>query len=145
MIDKNRFQSPPMHYRPLQIVHDMGLHADLGLEECQRRIRERLQRLKQLGFGGIVANVSQRDYLTNEDNFQIFGEVLKEAQKAKFCVWFYDEKGYPVGSAGGLTLTGHPEYEATGLVGIFEAAMILSRQVKGLNEGGIKHELDRPC
>jgi len=120
MIDKETFESPPMQYRPLQIVHDMGLHADLGLEECQRRIRERLGRLKQLGFGGIVANVSHRDYLTSEANFQIFGEVLNEAEREGFCVWLYDEKGYPSGSAGGLTLKGHPEYEATGLVGIFE-------------------------
>jgi hypothetical protein len=120
MIDKNMFKSPPMQYRPLQIVHDMGLHADLGLEECQRRIRERLQRLKGLGFGGIVANVSHRDYLTSEENFQIFGEVLNEAQREGFSVWMYDEKGYPSGSAGGLTLKGYPEYEAVGLVGIFE-------------------------
>ena len=120
MIDKETFASPPMQYRPLQIVHDMGLRADLGLEECQRRIRERLGRLKQLGFGGIVANVSHQDYLTDETNFQIFGEVLNEAERAEFGVWLYDEKGYPSGSAGGLTLNGHPEYEATGLVGIFE-------------------------
>jgi len=98
MIDKETFESPPMQYRPLQIVHDMGLHADLGLEECQRRIRERLQRLKQLGFGGVVANVSHQDYLTDETNFQIFGEVLNEAEREGFCVWLYDEKGYPSGS-----------------------------------------------
>lgn len=120
MIDKDTFKSPPMQYRPLQIVHDMGLHADLGLEECQRRIQERVQQLKKLGFGGIVANVSHRDYLTSEANFQIFGEVLNEALREGFVVWLYDEKGYPSGSAGGLTLRGHPEYEATGLVGIFE-------------------------
>ncbi|MBM3240956.1 hypothetical protein FJZ31_32135 [Candidatus Poribacteria bacterium] len=122
MIDKNMFKSPPMQYRPLQIVHDMGLHADLGLEECQRRIQTRLQRLKRLGFGGVVANVSHQDYLTNEANFQLFGKVLNEAQQEGFSVWMYDEKGYPSGSAGGLTLKGHPEYEAVGLVGIFEEA-----------------------
>ena len=119
MVDSNTFKSPPMSYRPLQIVHDMGLHADLGMEECKRRIRERLLRLKQLGFGGVVANVSHHDYLENETNWAIFGELLNTAQEEGFTVWLYDEKGYPSGSAGGLTLRGHPEFEAMGLVGLF--------------------------
>ena len=147
MIDKNKFKAPPMQYRPLQIVHDMGLHADLGQKECQRRIRERLQRLKQLGFGGIVANVSHRDYLTSEANFQIFGEVLNEAQQEGFAVWLYDEKGYPSGSAGGLTLRGHPEYEATGLVGIFKFVSHAKKELRGklrvVNGGHIEIHLPR--
>jgi len=120
MLNKNTFQSPPMQYRPLQIVHDMGLYAELGIDECRRRIRERFGRLKKLGFGGVVANVSHRDYLEREENWEIFGVLLDEAQGEGFLVWLYDEKGYPSGSAGGLTLREHPEYESTGLVALFE-------------------------
>jgi len=32
------------------------------------------------------------------------------------ALWLYDEKGYPSGAAGGLTLQGHPEWEARGLL-----------------------------
>ncbi len=122
-----------MQYRPLQIVHDMGLHAELGKDECRRRIRERLGTLKKLGFGGIVANVSHRDYLESDENWEIFGVLLDEAQEEGFTVWLYDEKGYPSGSAGGLTLKGHPEYEASGLVALFEE----------INEGNVEIKLPR--
>jgi len=145
MLQRKEFENPPMKYRPLQIVHDIlrlesgieqvcpGVRPALGITgtrattriqptiggvEFRRYIIPRLKRLKELGFGGVVANVPWEDYLESEDNWKIFEHLLIEARRKGLTVWFYDEKGYPSGSAGGLVLRGYPEFEATGLVSI---------------------------
>jgi hypothetical protein len=41
---------------------------------------------------------------------------VKAAKQAGFALWLYDERGYPSGNAGGITLRGHPEWEARGLL-----------------------------
>jgi alpha-L-rhamnosidase len=41
---------------------------------------------------------------------------VKAAKQAGDALWLYDERGYPSGNAGGITLRGHPEWEARGLL-----------------------------
>jgi hypothetical protein len=74
-----------------------------------------LSRLRDLGVGGVVTNVSFRDYLREPRQWDILRHGLARARELGLLVWLYDEEGYPSGAAGGLVLEGHPELEALGL------------------------------
>lgn len=94
-----------MKYRPYQIVHEWG--DDIGAQLAQ---------LQAYGVGGIVTNTAWNDgYLTDPAAFGNLAATLASAKELGFGLWLYDESGYPSGSAGGLTLDGHPELEATGI------------------------------
>ncbi|MCS7265632.1 MAG: glycosyl hydrolase [Armatimonadetes bacterium] len=105
------FRSPPSEFRPLQIIHGFdNLGSDITT------IRKRLEELKALGVGGLVVNVSFRDYMRSEEQWRIFLNGLKIAEDLGFALWLYDEEGYPSGAAGGLVLEHNSEFEAIGLV-----------------------------
>jgi hypothetical protein len=91
--------------RPLQIVHG----------SCVEEPREKLAKLKDMGLGGVVANVPSEGYLESEEHWRGFGEMLAVCKQLGLRVWIYDEEGYPSGSAGGLVLRDHPDYEALAL------------------------------
>jgi hypothetical protein len=103
-----RFADPPARARILKIVHGLP-----DAPEAQDRL---LRTLAAQGFGGIVCNVSFTDYLESEAKWKAFLRGVEEAKKAGMVMWLYDERGYPSGTAGGLTLRGHPEWEARGLL-----------------------------
>ncbi len=97
------FKNPPNEYRMLQIIHH---YYDENLAE----------NYKKLGFGGVVANVSFNNYLEDESAWNSFVKCLNDFRSKGLLFWIYDEKGYPSGKAGGLTLRDHPEYEALGVL-----------------------------
>jgi len=103
-----RFADPPARARILKIVH--------GLPDAPEAQDTLLRKLLAQGFGGIVSNVSSTDYLESEAKWKAFQRGVEEAKKAGMAMWLYDERGYPSGTAGGLTLRGHPEWEARGLL-----------------------------
>jgi len=102
------FADPPARFRILKIVHNV---PDAPQEQDAL-----LARLRAQGFGGMVTNVPFADYLQSEPRWQAFVRVVQEAKKAGMALWLYDERGYPSGTAGGLTLSDHPEWEARGLI-----------------------------
>ncbi|MCX6907547.1 MAG: glycosyl hydrolase [Verrucomicrobia bacterium] len=103
-----RFANPPAASRIIRIIH--GLPTKPAEQDAQ------LQTLIRQGFGGFVSNVSFHDYLENEENWRAFVRGVTEAKRAGMSLWLYDERGYPSGLAGGITMRGHPEYEARGLL-----------------------------
>ncbi|MGC8669331.1 MAG: glycosyl hydrolase [Chthonomonadales bacterium] len=105
---KERFANPPADARILKIIHSWPDGA--ANQEAL------IQSLIAQGFGGVVCNVSFTDYLVSEAKWQEFVHAVKAAKAAGMALWLYDEKGYPSGVAGGLTLQGHPELEAQGLL-----------------------------
>lgn len=104
------FAQPPTLYRPLQIIHNFDA---LGNDERSRL--KVLEHLRNLGIGGLVVNVSFRNYMRSEEQWEIFLSGVEAAKKMGFLLWLYDEEGYPSGAAGGLVLEGHEYLEATGL------------------------------
>ena len=102
------FTDPPAESRIIKIIHSW---PD-GPEQQTQLIR----RLKAQGFGGVVCNDSFTEYLENEPRWQALVRAVKAAKQAGMSLWLYDEKGYPSGTAGGLVLRGHPEWEAHGLL-----------------------------
>ena len=103
-----RFTHPPADARILKIVH--GLPDAPGAQDAL------FQSLKEQGFGGIVTNVAFEQYMKSEDKWAAFLRGVNESAKLGMAMWLYDECGYPSGAAGGITMEGHPEYEAEGLL-----------------------------
>ena len=103
-----RFADPPARARILKIVH--------GLPDAPEAQDKLLRTLLAQGFGGMVCNVSFTDYLESEAKWKAFTRGVEQAKQAGMALWLYDERGYPSGAAGGLTLRGHPEWEARGLL-----------------------------
>ncbi|MCE5259794.1 MAG: hypothetical protein LLG44_12185 [Chloroflexi bacterium] len=104
---RSEFADPSNERRVLQIVH--------GLPETAEERQSLLESLASLGFGGVVTNVSFKDYLRNEKYWADFTDGLTRAQALEMVLWLYDEEGYPSGLAGGLTLAGNPEYQSEGV------------------------------
>jgi hypothetical protein len=105
---EERFAQPPGDARILKIIHNWP-------DEPEAR-DQLISRLRIQGFGGVVCNVSFDQYLQSNAKWLAFARAVNEAKKAGFALWPYDERGYPSGNAGGLTLRDHPEWEARGLL-----------------------------
>lgn len=102
-IDIQGFQNPALRYRPLRIIHEQ---LDTTL----------IRNLKELGYGGVVTNVSYQDYLSSTQNWEKFrSDIAYAIDKLGLRVWIYDEKGYPSGAAGGIVLKDNPSAQALGL------------------------------
>lgn len=104
-------------YRPLRIVHgDFGYQTGDPYEKKAEAIRARLQDLKQKGYGGVVTNVSFKNYLEDADEWRLMQEKVQACRELDLRMWLYDEEGYPSGAAGTHTLAANPEYEARAAV-----------------------------
>lgn len=101
-------------YKALRIDH----HLCSNLAHAKKRIDD----LKNKGYGGIVTNVAFDDYLESQEKLDILRQALLYAKEEGMRIWLYDEKGYPSGSAGGLTLRANPAYEAKALTAIIKKA-----------------------
>lgn len=103
-----RFADPPAGSRILRIIHpwpdDPAAQDNL------------IRSLIGDGFGGVVCNVSFKKYLEDEDAWRALQRALTAAKQAGMAMWLYDERGYPSGRAGDITLRDHPELEARGLL-----------------------------
>ncbi|MHB1454675.1 MAG: glycosyl hydrolase [Saccharofermentanales bacterium] len=98
------FKTPDTRYRPLPIIHATVDKASVF-------------RLKELGYGGLVTNVSFSMYLENEEMWDDFESLTKYTiEDMGLRLWIYDERGYPSGSAGGLVLKDNPEWQSRGIV-----------------------------
>ena len=105
---EDRFTLTPADARILKIIHNWP---------DQPETRDQyIRRLHAQGFGGVVCNVSFDQYLESDTKWLAFVRAVNEAKKAGFALWLYDERGYPSGNAGGITLRDHPEWEARGLL-----------------------------
>ena len=103
-----RFANPPAECRILKLVHQ--LPDDPAAQDAL------INTLIEQGFGGMATNVSFQGYVEDETKWKSFLSAVGKAKQAGMSLWLYDEKGYPSGTAGGITLRDHPEWEARGLL-----------------------------
>jgi hypothetical protein len=103
-----RFAEPPPSARILRIIH-----SQFDQPAAQDK---QLLTLAAQGFGGFAGNVSFDGYVDSEAKWPAFLRGVKMAKAAGMSLWLYDECGYPSGSARDLTLRGHPEWAARGLL-----------------------------
>ena len=71
-----QFRNPSDRYRTLQIIHNFD---SFGTDEAS--LRQRLEWLKSTGIGGLVCNVSFKDYMRSEEQWRIFLTGLKVAEE----------------------------------------------------------------
>jgi hypothetical protein len=117
---KAAWESPSASDRPLQIVHEIDLAGRLpeGMNQLLPSgtpdgiARKSLEYYQQRGLGGLVCNVSFRDYLQSEENWTKLVRSVAACRDLGFNVWIYDELGYPSGGAGGLVVARNREFEA---------------------------------
>ena len=98
--------------KPLKICHGFPYKPEMTIPQKLAVVCHKLNEYKTKGFGGIVTNVSFNNYLIDSEEWQIFRCVLQTCREMGLRVWIYDEKGYPSGTAGGITLDGHLEWQA---------------------------------
>jgi hypothetical protein len=114
--DAEMFTNPPAEFRPMQIGHEFARggrnREELSAEE---RIDRYLEFMQRLGIGGIVANVGYEDYLQSPEQWEIWRYGAAKTVARGMTLWFYDERAYPSGTAGGIVTRAHPEYTAVGL------------------------------
>ncbi len=103
-----RFAEPPPSARILRIIHAQKDDP----EEQDKQLRT----LAAQGFGGFAGNVAFDGYVDDETKWPAFLRGVRMAKAAGMSLWLYDECGYPSGSARDLTLRGHPEWAARGLL-----------------------------
>ncbi len=117
---QSAWASPAASDRPLQIVHEVDLAGRLpeGMNQLlpdgtpDGIARKGLEYYQQRGLGGLVCNVSFRDYLQSEEHWSKLVTAIEACHALGLVVWIYDELGYPSGGAGGLVLARDRELEA---------------------------------
>ena len=114
-------------YKPLKLTHgytmdyfDFGSDGAVDFDEQCRIIERGIDELINIGYGGIVTNISFDNYFQDENAKKLLKHKVEYCRQKELRVWLYDERGYPSGKAGGLTLKKNPDFEAKGIVGIFE-------------------------
>ena len=99
-------------YRPIEIVHDFNFIPCTYPQDAELpEPRQRLRRLKELGYGGVAISPRYSDYLS-EESFAEASELISYAKDLGLTVWIYDEKFYPSGGACGRIARENPAYEA---------------------------------
>jgi hypothetical protein len=106
------FQNPPPKYRLLQFL--LGYEEWFG--EDAATIRGNLLEVRDLGIGGLVVSVNQKQYLRSEKAWDTLRLGVRISKELGLRLWIYDEEGYPSGAAGGLVLEKDPSLEAAGLI-----------------------------
>lgn len=104
--DPRLFLSPPRAARRLDYL-------------LQNQLPGMFPILDALGAGGVVTRMHPQEggrYLLEEAGWANMKQRLAEARRRRMRVWIYDEWEYPSGYAGGLTLEGHPELQAQGVL-----------------------------
>lgn len=104
----------------LKIIHQFAYEADDPYEKKQNVVKETMEELKKLGYDGVVTNVSFTRYLEDEDEWKLMEQKAQLCKQLGMRLWIYDEKGYPSGGAGGLTVNENPEFETRGAVVVTE-------------------------
>lgn len=134
MITEQAFKDPENKYRALKIDHDYALLAG---ETAQ----DKVETFSELGFGGMATNaVWDAAYLQSKYTLAQFNDFVQAMHDAGYRIWLYDEKGYPSGSAGDLTVKDHPEYAAVRLVELEFTGSGKSEKTSALPDGFVQLE-----
>ena len=134
MLTNQSFTNPENKYRALKLYHDMAVLRGNTPEQI-------VEMFAEYGFGGVVTNPPHdASYLQSPETLETLNDVVQALHAKGYRVWLYDEKGYPSGSAGNLTVKGHPEYEAVRLLQIKVEGNGASQQMTPLPDDFVKLE-----
>ena len=110
LITNQSFTTPENKYRALKIDHN---YYHLQGESAADKVNT----FAAFGFGGMATNAAwDANYLQSKMELAYFNDFVQAMNQQGYRIWLYDEKGYPSGSAGDLTVKDHPEYAAVRLL-----------------------------
>ncbi|MBR2466596.1 MAG: hypothetical protein IKB38_06700 [Clostridia bacterium] len=126
--------------RPLRMVHNMFNYEPGDTYEIKcRKIRNRLQFLKDFGYGGIVTNVQEGpDYLNDKEELELMTEKAKICKELGLRMWIYDEDKYPSGAARTKTVDANMDFQALGLAMVWNVVAPGKTLTQSLPQGHIK-------
>lgn len=123
-MNRESFLNPAKNYRMKTIVHEWPEEEHILMDA-----------IKDFGYGGVATNPSQKNgYTSNPENLEKFHDTLQKLQEKELDYWIYDEKGYPSGYGGGLSLEEHPELEAKGFYMVRRIAVKAKHSVFHLDD-----------
>ena len=103
-----------------KMCHNFRYSDDTDFKTKVAVINEELSTIKHEGYDGIVTNAAFADgYLKNSENMMLLEETVRICDKIGLRVWIYDEKYYPSGAAGTMTLENCPDSEAKALASVY--------------------------
>ncbi len=112
--------TPDVRNLPLKIIHNFPYAPTMSLDEKKSVVTRYLLDIQSRGFGGVVSNVSTRNYTRDPEEWEAFAFLADECERLGLRLWIYNEDGYPSGAAGGLTIAEDPEFEAVAVVMVKE-------------------------
>lgn len=111
------FFDPPLEARPTQRLIDIRPKAGTASSETYRNPSiDDIQRLKELGFGGVSTQLGDEGYLDSEEGWNALQAQLSELRRLGMRAWIRDERGRPSGKAAGKAVLRYPEGRALGLL-----------------------------
>ena len=122
------------------MVHNMFKFEDGDTYDmkCQK-IRDRLQFLKDFGYGGIVTNVQEGpNYLNDKEELRLMTEKAKICKELGLRMWIYDEDKYPSGAARTKTVDANMDFQALGLAMVWNVLTPGQTLTQSLPQGHIK-------
>ena len=82
-------------FRPIELVHDFRFIPCCFPQDAPLPSpKERLDKLKELGYGGVALSPSYTDYLS-DGSFKEAREAIRYAHDLGLAVWIYDENTIP--------------------------------------------------
>ncbi|MBQ9545542.1 MAG: hypothetical protein IJV00_10500 [Clostridia bacterium] len=104
-----------------KMCHKYPYSCDADISVKTAVIRSELEKYKSEGYDGIVTNAAfDGGYILDPENMLLLKEAVKFCKEIGLRVWIYDEKYYPSGAAGTLTLKAVPEAEAKALAAVYK-------------------------
>ena len=82
--------TPHISNLPLKIIHNFPYPAEATLDEKKSVVTSYLLDIASRGFGGIVNNISTRNYLQNPEEHAVFAFVADECERLGLRLWIYD-------------------------------------------------------
>ncbi len=100
------FKRPPMQFRGQPLWH---MNGTLETGEIRRQLQAARDRSGFSGVAVLPVNHTRPDYLS-EDYFARYEDILEICKSLGMKVIFYDDIGFPSGTAGGQLQKLHPEH-----------------------------------
>ncbi|MCP4453355.1 MAG: hypothetical protein GY809_18000 [Planctomycetes bacterium] len=91
------FKQPPMQFKSQPLWH---MNGTLETDEIKRQLQDARHKSGFSGVAVLPVNHTRPDYLS-EDYFARYGDILETCKSLGMKVIFYDDIGFPSGTAGG--------------------------------------------
>lgn len=82
------YEADPVPHKPLKIIHGFDYPEEAPIREKQAVIRQKLEELAGLGYGGVVTNVHfQHHYLQSPEEWQAAAVYLPNLPDMGLRTW----------------------------------------------------------